>query len=282
MVFPTALVGIDGGPGGRDALTLARQLAGSTVLAHLHQLDRDAPAQALALLRAEAERAGLHGDEVALAELNGWPGDGLRELAARRETPLIVVGSSRRRGLGRLVHGDDVRATLRAAETAVAVAPAGWSDGARPLRRIGVGWTGDPASEAALSLATSLADGAPVRAVEAVVLPTPTPGMRGLDAVAAAWYPGTQEDVERAQERLDARGLDGRATAGFGVPVLEDFAQELDLLVIGHVPRGVLFRWLVGSTADGLVRTLSCPLLVAAPVAPGPGDRRQAEDTASR
>jgi nucleotide-binding universal stress UspA family protein len=227
-VFPAALVGIDGGPGGRDALALARQLAATTILAHLHPLERGAPARALALLRAEAARAGLDPDAVTLDELNGWPGDGLRVLAARHATPLVVVGSSRNRGLGRLVHGDDVRATLHLAETAVAVAPAGWSEASRTLRRIGVGSTGDPASKEALAIARRLAGDAPVRVTEP--------------------------------------DRDGETP---GVPELEAFSSDLDLLVIGHVPQGLLFRLLVGSTADGLVRSLACPLLVTAPVRPG-------------
>ena len=264
-MFTTALVGLDGGPGGRDALALAGQLAPRLILAHVHALEPGAAERALALLRGEADRAGLGETIPAVAEVNGWPGDGLRELADRHQAPLVVIGSSRRHGLGRLVHGDDVRATLHAAGTAVAVAPAGWSDAQRPLDRIGVGWTGDPASELALELARSLAGAAPVHVVEAVAVPERTSEMKGADAYAAAWYPGSETDVRAAQQRIDALGLDGGAVAGFGVGVLEDAAADLDLLVIGNADRGPLWRLLLGSAADGLARTLTCPLLVTAP-----------------
>lgn len=84
----TAVIGIDGGPGGRDALALGHQLA----------------------------------SRVVAVETGGDVGDGLRDLAEQHHADLVVVGSSRRRGLGRLVMGDDVRTTLHASQVPVAVA----------------------------------------------------------------------------------------------------------------------------------------------------------------
>ena len=79
MAFHTIIVGVDGRPGGRDALALAermRSVAGELVEVRARPAERS-PARALHLA------------------------------AERNQAALIVVGSSHRGAVGRVLAGDD-------------------------------------------------------------------------------------------------------------------------------------------------------------------------------
>jgi nucleotide-binding universal stress UspA family protein len=154
-MFSNVLVGVDGQFGGRDAIALARQLTpddGRLALAHMYPsrgdpLHRDYGdyeaaqyAHARDLLNAAREEAAVR------AELH-WsactaPGRGLHELAESLRSDLLIVGSSGRGLLGRVMVGDDTRAALDGAPCPVAVAPAGYAEHPSPIRKIGVGYDG--------------------------------------------------------------------------------------------------------------------------------------------
>src|SRR5271166_73013 len=139
-MFKNVLVGVDGRLGGRDAIALASRLAepGATLtFAHvfsgrfkpLHaiipgMLDEDRHA-AQALLEQERAEAGIDAD-------------------------LLVLGTSARGTIGRTLLGSDTRAAINGAPCAIAVAPAGFAEQARPFATIGVGYDGSPESVAAL------------------------------------------------------------------------------------------------------------------------------------
>lgn len=87
------------------------------------------------------------------------------------------------------------------------------------------------------------------------------------------------EDPDRVRQRLEEiRPPDPRVTAGLrlaeGNPVEEIVraAREVgaDLVVMGTHGRGGLSRLLMGSTADGVMRTAPCPVLTVK--APAVGD----------
>ena len=79
----------------------------------------------------------------------------LTEVAEAEQADLIVVGSSRRSELGRLLPGTTAERLLHDAPCPVAVAPRGYSGG--DIRRIGVAYDGSPEADAALRAAESLA-----------------------------------------------------------------------------------------------------------------------------
>jgi nucleotide-binding universal stress UspA family protein len=83
-------------------------------------------------------------------------GRGLHELGEQIGADLLVMGSSRRGLLGRVCLGDDTREALNGAPSAVAVAPAGYSE-EMPMREVGVGYDGSAESEHALGIARKLA-----------------------------------------------------------------------------------------------------------------------------
>src|ERR1019366_8905934 len=100
----------------------------------------------------------------------------LHELCEVIGADLLVVGSSRRGLMGRVLMGDDARAALNGAPCAIAIAPTGYSGQPVAMREIGVGYDGSPESEHAVAIARRIAAecGAKLSAFEAVSFPTYT------------------------------------------------------------------------------------------------------------
>src|SRR3954449_7175134 len=186
-MFKHIVVGVDGREGGRDAVELARLLVAvigkltvSLVVkgdAHAYGGTGGAPeasdeGRAEALLEAAREEAGVE------AHLRSYRsssvGRGLHELCEVIGADLLVVGSSRRGLLGRVLIGDDTSAALNGALCAIAIAPSNYSQQPGMTREIGVGYDGSPESEHALSVGRTLAVAwaARLSALEAVSLPS--------------------------------------------------------------------------------------------------------------
>lgn len=130
----TIVVGVDGAKGGEDALALALRLAreGTSIVAvgvsptasgDPHPPSDD-PYGRADPAREEAVRTQAAAHELPVEFLLARSvADGLHDAAQRHSADLIVIGTSRRSGIGRVLDGDDTRATLRHAPCAVAVAP---------------------------------------------------------------------------------------------------------------------------------------------------------------
>jgi nucleotide-binding universal stress UspA family protein len=144
-MFSVVVIGIDGHQGGRDAIALARQIApdASFTLAHVatgpkawweRELAEEIPFHHPALmLAAERQASGLDAGIACVAAAS--PARGLHEIATRLDANLIVVGSCRHGPLGRVLIGDDARATLAGTPCPVAIAPRGYAE----LRRASSG-----------------------------------------------------------------------------------------------------------------------------------------------
>jgi nucleotide-binding universal stress UspA family protein len=174
-MFSNVLIGVDGLQGGRDAIALARQLAmpgAKLTLAHVYGLFLGRGAvEELPIARRDArdvlerERA-LAGIGAEIVACGGQPvGRALRELAGERQADLLVVGSTRHALLGRVLLGDDSRATLDGAPCAIGIAPHGYAQEQHPLKMVGVGYDGSAESEPVLRAARLLAErhGAQIR-----------------------------------------------------------------------------------------------------------------------
>ncbi len=185
-MFKNVIVGVDEQQGGRDAVALAKELVakgGELALAYVHFGDPtptrgSSPAfeaterqRALELLSKAREEAGVEAELLC----TGSPsvGRGLHELAERQHADLLVVGSCRRRLIGRVLVGDDTRDTLNGVPCAIVVSPAGYSEHPTSLSEIGVGFNGSPESEHAFAVARELATerGAKLSAFHAISLP---------------------------------------------------------------------------------------------------------------
>jgi nucleotide-binding universal stress UspA family protein len=210
------------------------------------------------LLKQARDEAGVEADTRRRAA--STVGRGLHELAEKVGADLLVIGSSRRGLLGRVLIGDDTRAALNGSPCAVAVAPAGYAGRPVVLREIGVGYDGSPESKHALGLARTLAaeEGTKLSAFEAVFFPART--------YAAPAFPNQadiEELVDHAYERVAAlEGVEPHAAYGEPAEELAVYSASLDLLVIGSRSYGPIGRLVHGSTAQKLARTARCPLLV--------------------
>ena len=274
-MFKNVIVGVDGGEGGRDAIALAKTLlgeGGKLTFAHVpHQAARMSPETGAAYAAAERERARepleKAREEAALEAQLSWRGApsvgrGLHELAVALGADLLVIGSSRRGLLGRVLIGDDTRAALNGSPCAVAVAPAGYAQQPQLMREIGLGYNASPESERALEVARAIAaeHHSKLSAFEAVSIPT----YAFMGPVAAD--EGTIEEmVDAARERV-ARLRDVEPHAAYGQPAeeLALYSASLDMLVVGSRDYGPLGRLVHGSTSRQLARSARCPLLVLA------------------
>ena len=272
-MFDNVIVGVDGKEGGSDAIALAKALrddAGQLTLAYIYPKEPHIWRGASASYEdAEREYAQTlldkaRGQARSEAKLRWYgstsAGRGLHELAEEIGADLLVIGSSRRGLLDRVLIGDDTRMALNGAPCAVAIAPTGY--GARPvaMREIGVGYDGSSESEHALDIARKLAAAhhTGLSAFEAVSIPT---------SYHAAWgwvEPETIEElVDAARDRVARlKGVEPHAAYGVAPEELALYSASLDLLVIGSRSYGPIGRLVHGSTAQDLARTARCPLLV--------------------
>jgi nucleotide-binding universal stress UspA family protein len=253
-VFSRILVGYLDTEQGRDALELGRTLA-------------DAEQGELLIFTAPAK-----------------DGESLAELARSERADLVVLGSTHRGPVGRIVPGATVGHLLSEAPCPVAVAPPGFgraSDGDlgwHPLspeaddsgiRVIGVGFDGSPAAHGALGLATelALANGATLR-VYAVARrfahpPAADPG---------GHLPGIPSEAEVLREQLheavaclpaEVRALPVFLRGAAALELNEASEAGVDLLVLGSRPGGPLRRALRTSVANAVLLEASCPVLIS-------------------
>lgn len=273
-MFENVLVGVDGSPGGRDAVALAARLVvphGHMTLAHvregeLNPLHAITPklvgaerASSQQLLEVERAAAGVEAELMSVVALS--PGRALHEQAERQRADLLVVGSCRRGAFGRTMLGDDTRSALNGAPCAVAIAARGFAESSAAIARIGVAYNGSRESEAALVAARALAstEDAPTRALEVVSLP-----IYGVGPFAMPIVGSISEVLERANRRLsELQGVQGTAVYGLVAgEELAEFGDELDLLIVGSRSYGPVKRLMLGSTSDYLERHARCSLLV--------------------
>jgi nucleotide-binding universal stress UspA family protein len=275
-VFNSVVVGVDRQGGGRDAIALAKELrrqGGKLALAHIYSDDaraktrRAVPGEHDAarregiaeLLETASEEFGV--EQAALrSRESSSVGRGLHELCELIDADLLVVGSSRRGLLGRVLLGDDTRAALNGAPCAIAVAPADYAEQPRAMREVGVAYDASPESEHALAVARALAveHGARLSALEVVSLPA--------GALAAGTAPvgdAINDLVEEARARIAGLGgVEPHAVYGIAVEELALYSASLDLLVVGSRGYGPVGRLVHGSTSMQLTRAARCPLLV--------------------
>jgi len=273
-MFMNVLVGVDGRPNGRDAVALAERLVdpnGTLTLAHVHSgelhplhaatpglLEEERVASEKLLEDARAA-AGLSAKLVSVVAAS--PGRGLHTQADEQQADLIVVGSSHRGALGRVMLGDDTRTALNGAPCAVAVASQGYAEHPFPIAKVGVGYDDSPESHTALAKAKEVAaqTNASVQALE--VLSIPTYAYTGF--VPPITSESIDEMLAEAKARLGAlEGVEGRAVYGLVGEELAAFGDSVDLLVVGSRNYGPVLRLVLGSTSDFLERHARCSLLV--------------------
>ena len=287
------LVGFDESPHAYDALALARTVATATGAEIV--LGRVVPWEPLALsltpippvrthfeeqerltseeLQQVADREGVTADATPGVSVT----EGLHDLAEELDPELVVVGSSHRGAIGQVLAGNIGLRLLNGLARPLAVAPAGYSEGAHRLETVGVGFDGSPESRAALQAAVGLARASDAEVeIIGVALPygqvTPNPWAFGWEAgaIRADFEERIRGRVESAAAGLPREVRQSHhSQVGNPTEVLLDASRNLDLLVLGSRGYGLARRLLLGSVSARIVREAHCPVLVTPrPAAP--------------
>ncbi|HEY7455446.1 MAG TPA: universal stress protein [Thermoleophilaceae bacterium] len=276
----TILAGYDGRPEGRDAIAfaalLARALGEPVEVACVYLTGEAVLGVTTAELEAEAARSAAEGaaalpDDIlteSRAVAGSSPAHGLFELAEARRPTAVVVGSSHRGALGRVLAGNVASRLLTASRCPVAIAPRGFAErDTAPLRTIGVGFDDTAESWTALqhAAAIGIAAGARLRLIHALdtaVAPPLDPAETEL--LTRQLRDSRQHALARAAASL-SKDLHAETKMALGDPVrmlAHEADRGLDLLVLGSRGYGPVRRVLLGSVSTELVRSAPCPLLV--------------------
>lgn len=212
--------------------------------------------------------AGLDPDARILA--GNSPSRALHDLAAEEDAALIVIGSSHRGPIGRLLPGGVGRGLLHGSACAVAVAPRGYAaDHPSAPSRLAVAFDGSAESWSAIETAIGIAGRTPV---SITVLTVAEIAPYGYTAAGVALSAG---ELQRAEHDDKQRALDfavqripseirseGRLLTGTPGRLLAEQSEEFDLLLAGSRSYGALRRTALGSVATRLFNSAACPVLI--------------------
>jgi nucleotide-binding universal stress UspA family protein len=198
------------------------------------------------------------------------PAAALYELASEEQALLIVVGSTHRGPLGRVLPGSVGQALLHGGPCAVAVAPRGYATrDERRLQRLGVAFDGSAEAWAAFETAVKLAER---RHAILTVVTVAEPERYGYPAAGSILTGAGLHNFEREEKQrvLDlalgrapaGRPVEGRLLTGSPGRLLADVSGEFDLMLAGSRGYGTLKRTALGSVAGRLVNSAACPVLV--------------------
>jgi nucleotide-binding universal stress UspA family protein len=198
------------------------------------------------------------------------PPRAIQELATREAASLIVIGSSHRGAVGRVLAGTTAERLLHGAPCPVAVAPSGYAhDSAGFIGTIAVGYDGEPEAEVALDAAVAVAraHGARLRVIEVA-----DSAWMGTPALMSG--PGFVLQPDDLRERVRKHVTDRVAALPediaaqpqvlLGDPehLLAAQSSDADLFVVGSRGYGPHRAVLLGSVSGRLVRDAACPVLV--------------------
>ena len=233
-MYRKILVGYDDSDQAKDALALGKQLADATgaelVVAGVFVvrpmwhggIDPTIRDEEVIFAR-KLEAAANSVDAAAEPVPSTSPARGLHEIAEETNADLIVVGSTHRGRIGRVVAGTVGVALLHGAPCAVAIAPRGYRERAHEIRAIAVGFDGSAESGLALMAASELAaaTGAKLKLIsvaEPPVIGTGKGGTGGWHALKDAIEGQTRDQLAEARETVPD-GIEVEATLISGDPV---------------------------------------------------------------
>jgi nucleotide-binding universal stress UspA family protein len=207
--------------------------------------------------------------EVEVHARRGAPTRSLHELAEQLGAGLLVVGSSHRGRLGRVLSGSVTASVLHGASCAVAVAPRGYTAADR-LERIAVAYDGSDESRDALAAAVGLAlfAGGSVDSYTVTEPAAHAPAM-----TVPGWsIPAAYDESRRAHADSVAEQVSdlvppevmGHAEVLVGPPgpALAAISHDADLLICGSRGYGALRSVALGGVSRALVNEAACPVLV--------------------
>jgi nucleotide-binding universal stress UspA family protein len=200
----------------------------------------------------------------------------LHEAAEREGAALLVVGSTPRSTVGRVLPGSTAERLMHGAPCSIAVVPHGWEEHGK-LDPIGVGYTPTGEGMEALRAAHALARkaGATLRVITVVrpsspvFAPTePTLPDRAervdVEDVEGAHMLEAENAAREALAAVDGRDVTAEIEAFVDDPadVLVRVSEHLDLLVCGSRGYGPLRAVLLGGVSRRVVAEAHCPVIV--------------------
>jgi nucleotide-binding universal stress UspA family protein len=282
-MYRKIVVGYDGSERAKDALALAAQLrAGDGVVIagcvypatgpgkgkQLEPILADAARETLAEARKQYDAEWLSLQPV----LGHSTAHGLHVLTEKDEADLVVVGSSHRGDVGRVLAGSTGERLLNGSPCPVAVAPKGFASDARAPGVIGVAFDGSQEAAAALHEGAALA-GELHGTLKLVTVVSP------LEVFTddARYHPHHSDaEIEHYRREEFRRMLEDAAepvpdelraetVLVEGHPaaeIVDEAGKGIDLLVMGSRNYGPIRRVMVGSTAIAVMRRSPCPVIV--------------------
>lgn len=278
---PTVVIGYDARSGGEDALALGRAMCEAIgarpLVLSVVPWPRFMYAEQLRIAieletgedldRASSRLGGL--DPLTKAIAHRSVPDGLALVADAEDSAAIVIGSSHRSSIGRVLLGNVGASLLHGAPCSVIVAPTGYCKEEHDLTRIGVAFDGSPESWCALDTGIFLAGktGANLALVTVVEidLPLPHPGWPALSTgeLAARETEFGQEILDEAVSKVpDAISASGTLIRGSAVTELPKASAGFDLMIVGSRGSGPAGRVLLGSVSRALLGDAPCPVMV--------------------
>jgi nucleotide-binding universal stress UspA family protein len=283
------IVGLDKDDRARDALVLGQELErefpGMLTPVYVHPLEELGALMAGAQLEefnrlVATDTRAKHADVSALAAGMGVPdvqlreaisaAEGLHDHAVESKAALVVLGSSRRSGIGRVLPGGTAERLLSGSPVPVAVAPNGYAShqpGSSAI--IGVGINVSPEAEQAVKWAADLA-GRTGASLQLLAIHSPTSS--GTQRAGGAFGTLTVNEVlarelraegERLAERLSSDlSFDSQLVSGDPGTVLVEHSRRLDLLVLGSRRYGPVKSVLLGSVSSYVLRRAYCPVVI--------------------
>jgi nucleotide-binding universal stress UspA family protein len=273
---PKLLVGVDPAKHPLDPLRLAGKLARQTwlpvvpvtVLPHRSDDEHQRAARDTLIELGRSLDAVAVEDPVVL--LSSSPARALHGLSETGNAAMIVVGSTTRGPLRRVLPGGVAEQLLSGGPCPVAVAPHGYDEHEdRDPAIIGVAYDGSEESEMALDGARAVARraGAGLRIIT-VVERLAFGGMpSSMTEPSASVNFVIEEELRRAHDAALAKDdgsgrVDGVFRRGHTVDVLVEQSEEVDLLLAGSRGYGPINAVLLGSTTRALAHSAACPLVI--------------------
>ena len=222
------------------------------------------------LARMQAFASGADVQTRAVADAS--PARALHALAEHEEATLIVVGSSHRGNVGRVLAGTTAERLLHGSPCPVAVVPKGHGHQAQQVRRILVAYDGS--AEAKTAVQAAIAAGQALSAAVRVVRVYKPSHIAAVGMTDGTEYVIPPAEIKRQIREMrtafeadiaalpNSDQLDAELVVGDPVDELAERSQTADLLISGSRGYGARRAVLLGSVSGRLVRGAACPVIV--------------------
>jgi nucleotide-binding universal stress UspA family protein len=280
------VAGVDGTSSGLDATALGARLAtdiGTSLVVvcvapEANQVDDAEPeGHAASILEAAREAVGdLPAEFRTVASTS--PAHGLADFAEKEGAETVVVGSTHRGAIGRVMSGSTAERLLHGTSCPVAMAPRGYRrHRTEPMRAIGAAFTDTPEGHEAVRVAADIAKRAelPLTVYSVVALHSNWLRPQAVQPDASVVPEEVSKTYSEALDQVVAglpSGVRGTGELLFG-EVVDELSmvgeRGVDLLVCGSRGYGPVRRVLLGTVSSALVQQASVPTLVVPRADPG-------------